>query len=87
MINIKRGLVLFLQFVLITGCNSVKNIDCLGQNPNSIYKWDAGDTLNGVRVEKVISGDFKKEIETPIIYSMVFDLNDNLWFLNSSKIK
>jgi hypothetical protein len=86
MTNIKRGLLLLLQFVLITGCHSAKQLGCLGQNPDSIYKWDAGDTLNGVRAEKEISSDFNKVIKTPIIYSMTFDSNNNLWFLNSSKI-
>ena len=86
MTNMKRVILLLMQLFLITGCQTVNTKDCLGQTSNSIYSWDAGDTLNGVRVEKVISDDFKKEIETPIIYSMVFDSNNNLWFMDSSKL-
>jgi hypothetical protein len=84
--TIKRSLLLLIQLALITCCHAEKKIDCLSQNPDSIYKWDAGDTLSGIHVEKVISSEFEKAINTRIVYGMIFDSNNNLWFLDSSKL-
>lgn len=80
---IKRGFLLLSLLLLFTGCRPVKTNNCLGQYPNSLYEWDAGDTLNGIRVDKEISSDFEKEIRTPLVYSMAFDPNNNLWYLSS----